>query len=86
MAVKVVCDFCDRPLETEIVDRVEVIKLYHTKQWNTRALFPHLCEECASKIDDVVIKVKEDTLKQIDISDRNNRINIARRELLGTKG
>lgn len=86
MAVKIVCDFCDRPLKTEIVDGVEVIKHYHTKECDTRALFPHLCEDCAAKIDSAVAKFKDDTLEQIDISIRNNRINAARRELLGTRG
>lgn len=86
MAVKIVCDFCDRPLNTEMVDGVEVIKHFYTKECNTRTLFPHLCEDCALKIDSAVAKFKEDTLKQIDISTRNNKINEARKELLGTRG
>ena len=40
MAVKIVCDFCDRPLNTEMVDGVEVIKHFYTKECNTRTLFP----------------------------------------------
>ena len=43
MAVKMVCDFCDKPLELE--DGKYVI--YHTKQLNTRKIFKHLCKNCA---------------------------------------
>ena len=43
MAVKVICDFCDKPLEME--DGRYVI--YYTKRLNTRKIFRHLCKNCA---------------------------------------
>lgn len=84
MSVKICCDFCDKPL---VIDEEKLIfKTYTTKELNTKKMFPNLCENCASKIDQVLVFAKDEWLKQIDISDRNSKINAARRELLGTKG
>ena len=82
MAVKVVCDFCDRPLELE--DGRYVI--YRTKQINTRKLFPHLCKTCAEKLDDILLESKTRLMSQAEIADRVTKINQERREKLGTKG
>ena len=49
MAVKVVCDFCNRPLEFDL-ERGSYV-LYRTKQIDTRDLLPHLCKTCAEKLD-----------------------------------
>lgn len=90
MAIKAVCDFCERPLPLETTETfhgpMEYIKNSYTHEVNTRKLFPHLCESCALKIDEAVSLAKIEWLKQIDISDRNIRINALRREVLGTKG
>ena len=59
MSVKMVCDFCDKPLELE--DGRHVI--YHTKQLNTRKIFKHLCKNCADKLD-MVIKLTEDATRE----------------------
>lgn len=53
MAVKIVCDFCDRPLEFDISHKNYII--YHTKRLNTRKLFPHLCKSCTEKLDDILL-------------------------------
>ena len=72
MAVKVVCDFCDKPLELE--DGRYVI--YHTKQLNTRKIFKHLCKNCSDKLD-MVIKLTETQLEKdakiLDIGKRLTR-------------
>lgn len=82
MAVKMVCDFCDKPLELE--DGRYVI--YHTKQLNTRKIFKHLCKNCADKLD-MVIKLTEDaTRERCQDFGHWKKINKARREQLGTKG
>lgn len=87
MSIKFCCDFCDKPLpETGVYDAIPYVKFYKTKELNTTKIFPNLCENCASKIDQVLVFAKDEWLKQIDISDRNSKINAARRELLGTKG
>lgn len=87
MAVKVVCDFCGKPLPRVITDDgLEYTKYYTTNELNTRSLFPCLCESCAEKLDRIVILARKTWLKEIDISVRNSRINAVRRELLGTKG
>ncbi len=86
MALKVCCDFCDRPLKIEICGPVETLKNARTKNVNTRRLYRHLCEDCAFKLDEVVRLAKDEWVKQIDISSRNAAINSARREALGTKG
>jgi hypothetical protein len=86
MSMKVCCDFCDRPIPTEICGPVETLKAARTKNVNTRRLCHHLCEDCAFKLDEVVRLAKNEWLKEIDISSRNAAINSARREALGTKG
>ena len=92
MSIKFCCDFCDKPLEivdVDVVDRVEgfdYAKYYVTKELNTTKIFPILCENCAMKLDKLLVFAKDEWLKQIDISDRNSKINAARRELLGSKG
>lgn len=93
MSVELCCDFCGRPLPKIMLEIQGAgfggsahANIYFTKELNTKRLFPHLCENCASKIDQVLVFAKDEWLKQIDISDRNSKINAARRELLGTKG
>ena len=82
MAVKPVCDFCDKPLECE--DGRYVI--YHTKRLDTHKIFGHLCKNCADKLD-VVIEIAEDATRE-RCQDFGHwvKINKARRERLGTKG
>lgn len=93
MSVELCCDFCGKPLP-KIMAEIQGagfcgsanVNIYFTKELNTKQLFPHLCENCASKIDQVLVFAKYEWLKQIDISDRNAEINKERREKLGTKG
>ena len=84
MAVKIVCDFCDRPLEFD-QERCSYV-LYRTKQINTRDLLPHLCRSCAEKLDDILLESKTRWMSQAEIADRVTKINQERREKLGTKG
>lgn len=86
MAIRVICDVCERPIPIEKRWPEDMLENSYTHELNTRKLFPHLCKSCASKIDEAVRLAKDEWLKQIDISDRNSRINAARKELLGTKG
>lgn len=90
MAVKIVCDFCDKPLEIEYVDtdfgQAEAFKRCIPKDRYMRKLFRVLCRNCSDKLDLVTDFMKSEWLKEIDISDKNARLNKARREVLGTKG
>lgn len=85
-AVKIVCDFCNKPLEFE--DGRYVI--YRTKQIDTRHILPHLCKSCASKLDEIWAETKSRLMTQQEIADRvmalYSQVNQARRERLGTKG
>lgn len=82
MAVKPVCDFCDKPLEYD-GDRYVI---YNTKRLNTRKIFRYLCKNCADKLD-MVIELTEDTTRErCQDFGRWTKINKARRERLGTKG
>lgn len=80
MAVKIVCDFCDRPLEFD----GERFTMYKTKKVNTLALFPHLCKSCANKLDDIFASLE--MVKQKELIEKMEELNKARREHLGTKG
>ena len=82
MAIKVVCDFCDKPLDLE--DGRYVI--YHTKQLNTHKIFKHLCKNCADKLDTVIEHVEVTTRERCQDFGHWEKINNARRERLGTKG
>lgn len=80
MAVKIVCDFCDKPLECE--DERYII--YRTKQIDTWHIFPHLCRSCAEKLDDIFAILYTPT--RTDLLEKATELNKARRERLGTKG
>lgn len=80
MSVKIVCDFCDRPLEFD----GEGYTIYRTKQINTLARFPHLCKSCADKLDDIFYSIEIE--KRRDLIEKVKEVNQARRERLGTKG
>lgn len=47
----VYCDFCEKPMP--YADPC-VITLYKTKEFDTYEKFPHMCESCARKIDDIL--------------------------------
>lgn len=79
---QVLCDFCGNPLPVEDGS----VKLHRTKEWDTRLIFPHLCEKCAAKIDYVLLAEKNDAIKRGEISIKNTKLNAERRERLGTKG
>lgn len=84
MAIKVVCDFCDRPLEFD-QERGSYV-LYRTKQIDTRKLLPHLCKTCAEKLDDILIESRTRLMSRAEIIKRVTKLNRERREKLGTKG
>ena len=46
MAIKLVCDFCDKPLEYDGNRYV----IYRTKRLDIRSVMPHLCKSCAEKM------------------------------------
>ena len=84
MTVKVVCDFCDRPLEFDS-ERGSYV-MYQTKRLNTRNLFPHLCKTCAEKLNYALLMSEVVWLTRADILERHAKLNQERREKLGTKG
>lgn len=82
MAIKLVCDFCDKPLEYDGNRYV----IYRTKRLDIRSVMPHLCKSCAEKLD-MVIEIAEDvTRKRCQDFGHWANINKIRRERLGTKG
>ena len=84
MAVKIVCDFCDKPLEFD-TERGSYV-MYSTKQLDTRKLLPYLCKTCAEKLDDIFLESKTRLLSKAEIVARMTKLNQERREKLGTKG
>ena len=87
MSIKFCCDFCDKPLpEIGFYDETPCIKFYRTKELNTTKIFPNLCENCATKLDEALKYARGELVKQLNISSRNVEINKERREKLGTKG
>ena len=82
MAVAVVCDFCNRPLD--VVDGA--YKTYRTKEVNTKDILPCLCGTCANKLDEIIAESRARLMKQGEIADRVTKLNKERREELGTSG
>ena len=87
----VICDCCGEPLPVETVHSIDGktidnVRLFTTKEWDTKTLFPHLCENCASKIDMALWKVKSEAIAERLINNRNRKLNAERRERLGTNG
>ena len=80
MAVKVVCDFCERPLEIE-ADRYA---FYRAKSPIVRKRYKYLCRSCADKLNDIFDE--EILSKTIDVRRKMIELNKIRREKLGTKG
>lgn len=87
-----ICDCCKQPIECESVkyyDELynEYLKLEkpltaRTKVWDTKSLFPHLCINCAGKIDRALEKFQND----INTLSKNSELNKQRREQLNSKG
>lgn len=73
-------------LSTYDDDLIETIGMYHTKVWNTRSLFPCLCEGCASAIDPALLLMKTEMIERERLLIRNKALNEERKKELGTKG
>jgi hypothetical protein len=86
--IKVVRDICERPFPIDYTPPGpwNITGFGTTKEWNTRKLFPHLCESCAGKIDLVIAKFKDEVAVEALINERNRKINEERKKRLGTKG
>lgn len=80
MAIKVVCDFCNKALEAENNRCV----FYTAKIPIIRKRYKYLCKSCADQLNDIFNEEMSDKL--IEIQRKYIQINKARREQLGTKG
>lgn len=96
-----VCNVCGRPLAVHIANRkalgldrmdelgeedFEFIGMYRTKEWDTRTLFPLLCESCACCIDRALRKMKTEMCHKEMLLMKYRALNSERRGRLGTKG
>lgn len=79
----VYCDFCEKPLP--YADPC-VVTLYKTKEFDTHEKFPHMCESCARKIDDIIRDYKADAAHKASLASMFAQINKERKERLGTEG
>ena len=86
MSIKICCDFCDKPLEIVVEDGLDYIEYHYTKELNTTKIFPNLCENCATKLDEALKYARGEWINQLNMSSRNAEINKERRDKLGTKG
>lgn len=81
--LKVCCDICDRPLP---IEEDNVVRLFKTKEIDTRKLYPNLCESCANKIDEAIRHDRGHRVSKAELAARMAKINENRRKLLNTKG
>lgn len=83
ISLTIFCDVCEKPM---IPDEDGIVQTRVTKEWNTKDLFPHLCKNCAGKLDKAMAKVKCEISYQQAILASNKKINAERKEKLNTKG
>lgn len=88
---QLVCDFCGKPFRNhkrcyDNSKEVTVMGLARTKEWNTKELFPHLCQSCANKLDLALAACKNGMTVQALLTEQYRKINDARREELGSNG
>lgn len=83
LKLTVYCDFCNQPMPE---DEKDVIKGFKTKELDTKELFPHLCENCATKLDKVALLCRKNMLNEGNLVADMAKRNAERRELLGTRG
>lgn len=87
----IVCDICGKELEKKLTQDAsggvcEVAVSYKTVFWNTDDIFPHLCLDCANKLDRALEKQQIELVKLTTEAEKRVRLNKARRERLGTRG
>ena len=88
---QVLCDFCGKPFRfnkrcRDQSKEVTVVGLSRTKEWDTRTLFPHLCEGCAAKLDVALAACKNGMTTRGILLERYHKLNEERKERLGTNG
>ena len=81
--LKVCCDICERPM---VVEDGNTIKLFRTREIDTRKLYPNMCENCSNKIDEAVRYDRNRYMRKSEILARMNRLNKERKERLRTEG
>ena len=73
------CDMCEKELPCRTVNTpvgaVEVVKTAKTEVWNTSYVLPHLCKECALKIDNALLSAKIQIMLEIDAALKKQRFN-----------
>ena len=88
--VELFCDVCGVELTTFKVtddgEELQIHSVYTTKNADTKKIFPHLCERCASKLDYLFEKLKEQENERINMISRRWEINKRRKKIFNTKG
>ena len=79
---QVICDFCERPLTP--IDNIYLIE--KPIEYDTRDMFPHMCINCAKKLDRVLVAYRKDIMYRSELGSKFARINKERKQRLGTKG
>ena len=86
------CDFCERKIKPvkrrcgECFNEIEMLPIYRTRVWDTRKLFPELCENCAGKLDRALSLMQHGlTCREMALR-RYAELNRIRRAELGSDG
>lgn len=84
--MRTLCDFCNQPMPVVDIEGFDTVELFRTKEIDTKKLFPHLCKNCADKLDKTMLLCKKRWLEEGDAVAAIAKRNAERRELLRTKG
>ena len=79
----VYCDFCEKPMPNW---ENHTVQLWKTHEFDTHRLYPHMCERCANRIDDILRAYKEDAAHRAGLASMFAQINKERREMLDSEG
>ena len=78
----IACDVCG----LELPANGDTVLTHRTKEVNTKDIYPHLCKNCADKIDNAIRLGREQSVKKNEIMAKYQKINAERKKQLGSEG
>lgn len=77
--VIIACDVCRQELPIQ----GDNVLTHRTKEVNTKDIYPHLCKNCADKIDDAIRLGREQSVKKAEVIAKYQKVNDERKKKLG---
>jgi uncharacterized protein YlaI len=78
----IACDVCGQELPVE----GDILLTHRTKEVNTKDIYPHLCKNCADKIDNAIRLGRAQGAKRAELMAKYQKMNAERKKKLGLEG